>query len=496
MLEYISQFTAPIAKTVSHIFLSLAVLTGANLAPAGPVIINNPVQEVDLSSVNERIATLGANISAVADFRSTLNAGISSSDTTMTLVSFTSGSDSLTVGETYGFKIAGQEYVIGTASTNNQIINLTRGVSRGTGTSTVAAYQKAWGRGAAVEITDAPILVRTANILGGKQNLENVLKYDSTVGTSTIALDNRNLVNTELLNYTAFNGAGVINASQTQKGVVEIATQAEARASSATGSTGAPLVLAATIATSTWNSATASSSIPLAGFTGKIDTNFISTTTLFTNVTLTATTTVTATSTLTIGSFSAYNIGKNVAVITTTGTSTFNVPTGITRLFVQVQGGGGDGGGAAASNFHGGSGGGGGGYSEEFVDVTGTSTIQVFVGTSSGTTKFGTNGFYLSATGGTAGSDNGAGGAGGSGSGGDINIVGQGGGSGIPVASGSGGNGGSSFFGGGGQSCVSGTGCNGVAGGSYGGGGGGGYGTGSGGGGGGGGANGVIKISW
>lgn len=489
MFEFISQLTQPVLKTIQTIFLSLALFSGADPTPT---IINNPVQEIDLTPIHQEINNLGANISALADFRSSLASEITSSATSMTLESFTSGSDSLTVGKTYGFKLGGREYVIGEASTGNTIINMTRGVSRGTGTSTVSAYQSRWGRGASVEMTDAPILIRTANILGGVQTIENVLKYDSTVATTTIDDDNKNLVNYELLTYTAFNGAGVINASATQKGVVELATQIETASSTANGSAGI-LAIPASNATSTYNSATAPLRVVVTQNNGKIDNNFIATSSLLTNISLGTTTF--------IGSFPAYNIGKNIQVVSTTGTSTFTVPSGITKVKVQLVGAG-AGGASGVENNRGGSGGGAGGYSMKYVDVSATTSIQVFVGSggaggsagqgSPGTwTTFGTNGFYLYATGGQVGSLN-NGGGGGTGVGGDLNTQGGGGVSmednGVENASGAGGN---SFFGAGAPGLGSSPDTVGISGGNYGGGGGGGVGDNGGQGG-----QGVIVIEW
>lgn len=200
-----------------------------------------------------------------------------------------------------------------------------------------------------------------------------------------------------------------------------------------------------------------------------------------------------------IGSFPAWQIGKNIAVLSSTGTSTFDVPSGVDKLYVQLVAGGGGGGSPDSANESA-SGGGAGGYSMEFVDVSATSTIQYFIGsggsadTAGGRTTFGTIGFeFLTATGGQPGSDpavTSAGGLGGVGSGGDINQNGAPGHGGDTTGS-SGGNGGASFFGGGGVGGVSnGAGGNGL---SYGAGGGGGHGTGNVAGSG---ADGVIIIIW
>lgn len=167
--------------------------------------------------------------------------------------------------------------------------------------------------------------------------------------------------------------------------------------------------------------------------------------------TFNSTTTLAATSTAFIGDFPAYEIGKNVEVITSTGTSTWSVPSGVSKVKVEVVGGGGAG--ANGSDSGGGGGGGGGGYALEMVDVSSTSTIQVFVGSAGNKTEFGTNGEFLSATAGSDGSAT-TGGAGGSGSSGDLNVEGADGGTGGDKGtgnSGQGGQGGNSHYGGGGN---------------------------------------------
>src|SRR3990167_2948783 len=70
--------------------------------------------------------TAGA-IQGAADFRTSLAATITDSATTMTLVSTSTTSGiNLVQGNTYGFKLGGQEYVIGTLSSGKQITGMTR----------------------------------------------------------------------------------------------------------------------------------------------------------------------------------------------------------------------------------------------------------------------------------------------------------------------------------------------------------------------------------
>lgn len=256
------------------------------------------------------------------------------------------------------------------------------------------------------------------------------------------------------VDFVAFNGAAVVPATTLVPGVSQLATGAQAAASTDSNGSGYPLVLPSSLATSTYNSATAANRVPVTDGSGTIDGKFLPTTIpnahTFTGAATFSSTASIATSSLTIGAFPAYQIGKNIKVITTTGTSTFSVPSGITKVAVEVQGAGGDGGscssGGSPTSGDVGGGGGGGGYAFKNVDVTGTSTIQVYVGASNGAwSTFGTNGSYLSATGGVTSGSEAEPGAGGAGSGGDINIAGAGGGGGA----GFGGAGGSSHLGGG-----------------------------------------------
>lgn len=233
--------------------------------------------------------------------------------------------------------------------------------------------------------------------------------------------------------------------------------------------------------------------------------------------TFTATSTYAATSSLSVGSFPAYQIGKNIFKVTASGSGNFTVPSGITKVWVRIIGAGGGGGGAngnAAGESAGG--GGGGGYAEKFLDLTGTSSVPYSVGaagggggagsngSAGGTSTFGGNGILLQATGGSGGfganSAGGSlpGGAGGIGTLGDINSIGSAGGVGSATAGATGGVGGSSVLGGGGQGGGTGAagGRAGSVGGAIGGGGGGGQGDGSGTGNGANGADGGLIITW
>ena len=163
-----------------------------------------------------------------------------------------------------------------------------------------------------------------------------------------------------------------------------------------------------------------------------------------------------------------------------TGNDTWNKPTGLKFVEVEVVGGGGGGGGSNSAGI-GAGGGGGGGYSRKLIaagSLGATETVTVGAagtagaasggasGGAGGTTSFGS---HLQATGGAAGIGtvgSSAGGLGGVGSSGDVNVRGDSGESG----SSKGGKGGASALGGGGPGGINGAG---TAGGAYGGGGGG-----------------------
>ena len=115
-----------------------------------------------------------------------------------------------------------------------------------------------------------------------------------------------------------------------------------------------------------------------------------------------------------------------IAVVTTTGTSTWARPEGVTKIKVKLVGGGGYGGGVSASSHYGAGGGGGGGYCEKIIDVSATSSIFYEVATSSATSTFGT--YCYAYPGKDVQADTNAGGIGGIATGGDINISGQNGG--------------------------------------------------------------------
>lgn len=208
--------------------------------------------------------------SGTAVFETSLQSRITSTDSTLTLVANSvrgggtlSGYQCFTVDE--GRTDA--EYLCGTVS-GTSVTSLTRGIDPLTGTSSNSSLKFAHRVGANVKITDFPLLQILRNQAGGRDTYSNVLTYANGVTPASTG----DLTDKEYVDGIAFNGAGVIDASAIARGVVELATGAEAASSATNGSSGV-LALPASLATSTWNSATAANRVIVTDGTGKVDNN-------------------------------------------------------------------------------------------------------------------------------------------------------------------------------------------------------------------------------
>lgn len=240
------------------------------------------------------------------------------------------------------------------------------------------------------------------------QNLSNVFTYP-TASTSPATKG--------YVDQTAFSGAGAIQASFVAVGYSQLGTGVQAAASTVNGSAGV-LVIPTSQATSTFNAATAANKVIVTGVAGTIDPNFLA-----------------IASTTPIGSVRGTDLGLMQQVFTGTGTSTWAVPSGVKLVRAIVQGGGSSGG-SCSGQWSGASGGSAGGYANGIFDVSATTSIQYFVGTTAQWSTFGTNGFYESGNGGVNGSTGSAAGpAGGTAAvtaaGSSYTITGQNGGSGV-----------------------------------------------------------------
>lgn len=380
---------------------------------------------------------LGSTLPIAGSTYTLSGSGVTSSATSITLTSLTLHQNGYEIvdadlSDTFFITLepgnrSRQEIVSCTTVTQNAnntatLSGCTRGLSPISPYTASSSLKFSHAGGAQVVFSDPPQLF---NKYAAKDNDETITGY-WTVPTPVAA---GGIVNKSYADTLSF--GAVATSTESSVGFVELATTLEQASSTILGSTGAPAVLQAKNATSTYNASTAALKVVVTGNNGRIDNNFIATSTL-----------LAATSTINIGAFPAWHIGKQSQIITTTGTSTFSVPSGVTKLWVEVQGPGAAGGGANQSGDRA-TGGGAGGYSQEIVDVTGTSTIQVYVGAGEGDrTTFGTpSTAFLSATGGTIGVDSDTGfigGIGGIGTGGDINRNGDNGGSADTLTSGAG----------------------------------------------------------
>lgn len=465
---------------ISQILLG-AIAIGSLVAGyfAAPEVKNylNEVKETPQEVVQEQ--NLGATNqipTPIALFETTLASSITSSATSFTLTSAVDKDGTTFATSTYAFIIdegtASEEFVIadctGTACTNAE-----RGISVRTGETEVTALKKAHRRGASIKITDAPSLLILSRLSQGVTDYENVLRYDSGLSTTTIASDPRNIVNVELLNEVAFNGANIISSTETSRGLVELATQSEMASSTQTGSSG-PLALQSRYATST---APASGHyIPVTGADGNLDTGFFPSS--LSNVTFTGTTT-----------FNGPIVNASSTVqLTYNSSGTYTKPSNLSYVRVQAWGGGGGGNNSPDINGSGG-GGGGGAYNEAYIwasSLSSSETITIGAGgnvaQAGGNTTFGSH--ITAYGGGTGGSDvdsaqgggGGGGGLWGAGANGAGNAANGAAGSGPTGFSGGAGGGNSAYWGGGGGNLVDSGGRS-----EWGGGGGAGYNSGSGG---------------
>jgi hypothetical protein len=235
---------------------------------------------------------LGAQIpTIVTRFETSLQSSISSSASSMTLVSGTDSAGTILSGFTCftldeGSSVA--EDVCGTASSTS-VTSMTRGISPTTGTSSVASLQFAHRRGASVKITDAPQLPILSRIINGNETLPNVIRYDASISTSTVAANGTNLVDVALLNTIVLQGAPY--ATTSSAGLVQFATGAQLGLGTIQASAGIYLVPSAKFFNYTPQAAT---TVPVTLANGKLAQGFIDLTQdfLFSGRATTATTTI------------------------------------------------------------------------------------------------------------------------------------------------------------------------------------------------------------
>lgn len=353
---------------MQNIFHLISLKVAIGLVALGSLF--TPVQTVDNN--------LGSEIPVVtAGFETILQASISTTDTTMTLANLTNKAGNAITGYkcfTISEGSTNQEFICGTATTSNRIINMVRGIDPedpGTSSSTLAFTHR---RGENVKETDYPILGILARQNNGVDGFPNVLKYDSapthTYGQNQLTTWDKAK---DYVDGIAIAGSPIMSTSLA--GIAKLSTTA--------ASTTNPIVVGdndTRIPTQDENDA-------LAGVSPSATSTYVTLQALINGIT--STTTISGPFVVSSSTASTtYGFGfAHQRVITTTGTSTWSKPTGVNWIKVKVQGGGGAGGNGGSNSAT--CGGAGGGYSEGIIDVSSTSSVLVTVGTASATSSFG-----------------------------------------------------------------------------------------------------------
>lgn len=445
-----------------------AVLIGALLGiHAANKTVSSPTAPLSVGS------TLPTSIPSV--FETYLSSQMGQTDTSMTLANGLLRDGTTLTGYqcfTIDANSPSLEYVCGTASSTSAgtITSLVRGIDAVSGTTSISSLAFTHRVGADVKISDYPILTILTRQANGLDTYPNPIAYTSTVGTSSLQANAQNLATVGYVNNTAFSGAGVVNATAGAKGIVQIATAGQAAGGTVLGSTGAFLSLTSQFSSSTASTTSSIAIISSSTLSGRIDPSFVSNGS-YSNVTITSTSTLPA-NTLINGS-SAFLIGKNFVVASTTGTSTYTFPSGITQFTAIVIGGGGGGINAPTGSIGSTGGGSAAGCAYASVSLTGTTTISLTIGAAGTSTSSGnasslnwytgtstlTGTTTITANGGNLGTvltTNGVGALGGTATGGYMNMTGADGDNGYAVTGTAfGGHGGSSCLGGGGRGAVS-----------------------------------------
>lgn len=201
------------------------------------------------------------------------------SDTSMTLATNALRDGNFLIGYTcftVDSNTSTLEYECGTVS-GTTVSNLTRGIDAQTGTTTVSALIFAHRRGADVKVTDYPTLTIVQRIMQGIDTLPVIINYVSSpdyTNASSSAVASKGYVDGVAL-------SGAPNATTLVKGIVQLATGLQAASSTALGSTGASVVVPASIATDTPNANTSSSRVLMSDLTGHLKQGWLDLTAAF-----------------------------------------------------------------------------------------------------------------------------------------------------------------------------------------------------------------------
>lgn len=216
----------------------------------------------------------------VSNYKTTLSRSITSTASTIYVSSLTTKDSHVLTMADLGTKVFltiepgsnKEEIIMATGIGTLSFTNATRGLAfYATSTSAVTANQKSHSAGSAIVMSnvhyvyDQLVDKDTANTIDGVKTYTSspIVPY-STASSSAASVG--------YVNATAV--AGAPDATASVKGVVELATGAEAAAGASAGSTTGGLVLPASIAKS---SSSATNIIPVTGADGKLSANFIAT---------------------------------------------------------------------------------------------------------------------------------------------------------------------------------------------------------------------------
>ena len=314
-----------IVGTILSITGALGITDNSQVIPVADSELTQIVEQVNdlqnqLNSYKD-YQNLGATIPiVVAKFETSLATGITSSDTSMTLVKGTDAAGSGLNGYTC-FAVdegsSSEEFVCGTASSTS-VTAMIRGIDPIDGDLEVSALKKAHRRGASVKITNHPSLSIALRILNGNESIPNAIKYSTTTPgyvTSADQLAHKGYVDAQVV-------AGGVPASETVPGISEIATLAETVSGTATSSySGTDYFL--TPKNDIFNAtSSATSTVPVTKSNGKLSQGFLDLTESFTfsgGITSSATSTLSGPTVISGTTTTISSTNFNV-----TGTSTFS----------------------------------------------------------------------------------------------------------------------------------------------------------------------------
>ena len=158
------------------------------------------------------------------------------------------------------------EYVCGTASSTS-VTSVTRGVDM-TNPNATTTHAYAHRRFSSIQSTDYPAIQFIQRKINGLDTFDNKLTYSPSVASSS--LSGQDLASVTYVNGIAYNGSP--NGSTSTKGIYQEATSAQVVAGTATGTTGADLIVPNSFFGST---STARNMVPVTQANGTLPSAFV-----------------------------------------------------------------------------------------------------------------------------------------------------------------------------------------------------------------------------